>query len=88
MKVRYTVEIDVENDWDELAMRSTSSDIGDGRKQVVGSFLRRAISQGTMVAVQPLMMNNGMVIGSLAVSEPQWDGWDNARIAKEIGVET
>lgn len=79
MKITYTVDIDVVNDWDDLHAMGIS-----GRKDFVGSALRRAVMSATMRDVAPLLFQNGIDVSAIQVSDPSWEGWDNERIAKEI----
>jgi hypothetical protein len=79
MKVTYTVGINIENDWDNLREMGIS-----GRKDFVGSVLRRAVMAATMRDVAPLLLQNGIDVSAIQVSDPSWEGWDNERIAQEI----
>ncbi len=80
MKLRLMIEFDIEHDWDDPIF----SDRGRGRKKVVSHLLRRAVMTATMQRVAPVIVENAVNVVGMTVSEPEWIGWDNDRIAREV----
>lgn len=84
MKLRFTIEFDIDHDWDDPFLSSAISDFSEGRKAIVGNVLRRATTVAVMTNAARALVENGVNVVGVSVSLPQWDGWDNERIAREM----
>jgi hypothetical protein len=72
MKLTVTATIDVEKDWDD----SLFDDGGEGRRRVITSLFRRAMTSAMMTHAARITIANGVEINSLSVSDPVWEESD------------